>query len=167
MKIYKAVIVPYSAAEMFAIAEDITRYPHFLPWCASVEILAHSGSAENGDYRRTARIYIQKFGIKTAFTTENWCHPPVENDDAFIAITSAPQHELEYAPFHDIHGQWRFSNLGSKDSGLGSKITVEMTYVFKNKVLEKLLGQFFASAIEGFAQAFVARAHDLHISLKR
>ena len=35
----KSVIVPHSCARMFALVEDVERYPEFLPWCAATEVL--------------------------------------------------------------------------------------------------------------------------------
>ena len=29
----RSALVPYSAAQMYALVEDVERYPEFLPWC--------------------------------------------------------------------------------------------------------------------------------------
>ena len=33
--INRSALVPYSAAEMYALVDDIQAYPQFLPWCRS------------------------------------------------------------------------------------------------------------------------------------
>ena len=34
----KSALVPYTAAEMFSLVNDIESYPEFLPWCSAAQI---------------------------------------------------------------------------------------------------------------------------------
>src|SRR5258706_10524725 len=66
----KSVLIEYSAAQMYALVENIAAYPEFLPWCGGAEILE-----KEGDITRAA-ITIDFRGIKQRFSTENHAHPP-------------------------------------------------------------------------------------------
>jgi len=35
----KSALVPQSCATLFGLVDDVERYPEFLPWCASTEVL--------------------------------------------------------------------------------------------------------------------------------
>ena len=59
----KSAIVPHSCAAMFALVEAVERYPEFLPWCRSAEVLERPA----GHMR--ARIEVDYHGFTTRFTT--------------------------------------------------------------------------------------------------
>ena len=37
-KVNRSALVPYSAAQMFALVKDVEAYPAFLPWCNDAEV---------------------------------------------------------------------------------------------------------------------------------
>ena len=39
----RSALVPYSAAEMFALVADIDGYENFLPWCGGSRVLSVDG----------------------------------------------------------------------------------------------------------------------------
>ncbi len=39
----KSVLIEYSAAQMYALVENVAAYPEFLPWCGGTEILKKEG----------------------------------------------------------------------------------------------------------------------------
>lgn len=161
MRVEKKLVVPYSVQEMFAIVEDINHYPAFLPWCERGEVLSRSDISKAGDYRRTTRIHIRQLLICTQFTSSNRCTVAKSlEDSAYIEVSQASEEENAQDPFRYLAGEWCFQPMGRSGS-LGSRISVSMEYRFNNALVEKMLGQFFASAIESFAQAFVRRAHEL------
>ncbi len=61
----KSALVLYSAAEMYALVDDIEAYPQFLPWCRSTQILSRS----EDEVRAT--IEMVKGGVHKSFTTSN------------------------------------------------------------------------------------------------
>jgi ribosome-associated toxin RatA of RatAB toxin-antitoxin module len=140
-RILKSVLVPYSAAQMFALVDDVERYPAFLPWCAGAQVLE---THENG---KTARIHIDYHGVRAHFTTDNANHPP-----ELIGIT------LNDGPFHDLHGEWRFRSL-SPDA---CKVEFELAYRFKSHLLEKVVGPVFGHIAHTFIDAFVKRAEAVY-----
>jgi len=55
--VHKSVLVPYSAAQMFALVERSEDYPRFLPWCSGAQALDRDGE------RAVARVDIDyEFG---------------------------------------------------------------------------------------------------------
>lgn len=43
-QIDKSALVMHSAERMFALVDDIARYPDFLPWCAGAEVHERTGA---------------------------------------------------------------------------------------------------------------------------
>lgn len=137
----KSVLVPYAAAEMFALVDDVEAYPQFLPWCGGAKVLARH------DDGKTARIDINYHGVKAHFTTYNATVPAEK-----IVIT------LMDGPFRHLHGEWRFRALAVD----ASKVECELAYEFTTHLLEALVGPVFNHIASTFIDAFVRRAEKLH-----
>ncbi|MEE9423258.1 MAG: SRPBCC family protein, partial [Gammaproteobacteria bacterium] len=39
-EINRHALVPYTAAQMFALVDDIETYPEFLPWCTRTHVIS-------------------------------------------------------------------------------------------------------------------------------
>ena len=140
-RVRKSVLVPYGAPEMFALVDDVERYPAFLPWCAGAkELERHEGG-------KTARIDINYHGVHAHFTTDNANRPPES-----IIVT------LKDGPFRHLHGEWRFKALADD----ACKVEFELAYEFKTHVLEKLVGPVFGHIASTFIDAFVRRAETVY-----
>jgi ribosome-associated toxin RatA of RatAB toxin-antitoxin module len=137
----KSVLVPYAAAEMFALVDDVETYPQFLPWCGGAKVL------ERHDGGKTARIDIDYHGVKAHFTTDNANLPPDR-----IVIT------LKDGPFKHLHGEWRFRALAED----ASKVEFELAYEFTTHLIEAIVGPVFSHIANTFIDAFVRRAEKLH-----
>ena len=137
----KSVLIEYSAAQMYALVENVAAYPEFLPWCGGTEILK-----QEGDVSRAA-IIIDFRGIKQRFSTENRANPP-----QLIEMT------LVDGPFRQLDGSWRFKALGDD----ACKIEFRLHYEFSSKLLEKLVGPVFHFIASTFVDAFVKRARQLY-----
>jgi ribosome-associated toxin RatA of RatAB toxin-antitoxin module len=137
----KSVLVPYSAQAMFALVDDIERYPQFLPWCAGARVLERHASG------KTARLDIDYHGVRAHFTTDNANSPPTS-----IVIT------LKDGPFEHLHGEWRFRALGDA----ACKVELDLAYEFKTHVLERLVGGVFSRIANTLIDAFVHRAEAQH-----
>jgi len=141
-KVKKSVLVPYAAARMFSLVDDVEAYPQFLPWCGGARVL------ERRDDGKTARIDIDYHGVKAHFTTHNANFPPER-----IVIT------LKDGPFRHLHGEWRFRAL-AKDA---SKVEFELAYEFTTAVIDAIVGPVFNHIASTFIDAFVRRAETLHV----
>lgn len=137
----KSALVPYTAESMYDLVNDVTRYPEFLPWCRSANVLSQS------DTQMHARIELARGGFHKAFTTLNTMQP-----GRTIAIT------LEAGPFRHLQGLWQFDKLDST----GSKITLEMEFEFAGKLLDLMAGPIFHEICNSLVSAFMRRAVNLY-----
>jgi len=137
----KSVLVEYSAAQMFALVEDVARYPEFLPWCGGAQILGQEPGVVH------ASILIDFRGIRQRFSTRNTLE-----QDALIRM------KLVDGPFRELDGSWRFKSLGEH----ACKIEFRLHYEFSSKLLEKLVGPVFHYIANTLVDAFVKRALQLY-----
>jgi ribosome-associated toxin RatA of RatAB toxin-antitoxin module len=137
----KRVLVPYAAAQMFDLVDDIESYPRFLPWCGGARVLEHA------DAHKTARIDIDYHGVRAHFTTDNHNRAPHS-----IVIT------LKDGPFRHLHGEWRFRPLGD----LGSSVELDLEYEFATTLLDRVIGPVFGHIGNTLIDAFVKRAETVH-----
>ena len=79
----------HSAARMFALVNDVKRYPEFLDGCVKVDVIESSLAA------MTARLYLSKAGLSYQFVTRN-----ILLADEKISL------ELEDGPFDYLRGSW-------------------------------------------------------------
>src|SRR6202047_5447969 len=95
----RSALVTYTAAQMFALVNDVARYPEFLPWCvgARVEDVAAG--------ERIATLKVARGVLQTEFTTRNTLQ-----QDAQIHM------QLMHGPFRDLTGEWRFELIGTGGS---------------------------------------------------
>lgn len=140
-KIHKNALVPYSAADMYALVNDVNRYPEFLPWCRGAEVLETSAT----DMR--ARLDLARGSFHKSFTTHNYL-------TAGAAITMT----LEDGPFKHLEGRWRFTDLGPE----GSKVELDMEFQFDSFLLDMVAGPVFEDICNSLVDAFIRRAAALH-----
>ncbi len=122
---------------MFALVDDVERYPEFLPWCEGAEVL------ERTQALTTARLHINYLGVRKSFTTTN-------RKEANVSM----EIELVEGPFRDLAGHWRFRPLRAD----ASKVELELAYTFSNKLLESLIGPVFGQIANTLVERFVERA---------
>ena len=135
--VLKSVIVPHSAARMFALVEDVERYPEFLPWCSNTEVFERTPRVTR------ARLDIDYHGLTSHVSTLNRKDPPGGMDLDFVE-----------GPFDKFKGHWRFVPLGDE----GCRVEFALDYTFSNAAMDKLLGPVFGHIIETLVDRFVARA---------
>jgi ribosome-associated toxin RatA of RatAB toxin-antitoxin module len=136
----RSALVEHSAAQMYALVEDIESYPRFLPWCSSVEI----ASREPG--RTVATLHVLYHGIRQNFTTDNRNVPGRSIDIRLVS-----------GPFRHLLGAWRFEPLAAE----ASKVSLHMEYQLSNALLSKMMGPVFGHIANTFVDAFVRRAQAL------
>ena len=137
----KSVLIEYSAAQMYALVEDVAAYPGFLPWCGGAEVLGKEGNVTR------AAIVIDFRGIKQRFSTENRADPPQSIEMTLID-----------GPFRQLDGSWHFKALGPD----ACKIEFRLHYEFSSKLLEKIFGPVFHFIASTFVDAFVKRAQQMY-----
>jgi ribosome-associated toxin RatA of RatAB toxin-antitoxin module len=137
----RSAIVPYSSAQMFALVNDVARYPEFLPWCNGASM------ADVAPNERVATVKISRGVLKTEFTTRNELRP-----DAEILM------RLVNGPFRRLLGQWRFETIAER----GSKVAFRVEFEFKNPLTAAALNAAFETLCGTIVDAFVERARKVY-----
>lgn len=137
----------YSPRQIFDLVADVAHYPQFLPWCRAARILK----------RESEHMFLAELVIAYKSFSEKYTSRvelvPAEREDQVHAIHV----KMTEGPFHHLTNEWRFI---PKDGG--TQIEFELDFAFRSKILDNLLGRFFAHAAGKMAQAFNERAHDLY-----
>ena len=135
--IKKSALVLYSAAEMYALVNDVEAYPQFLPWCRSAHVVIC------GEDELRATIEMAKGGVHKSFTTHNRMQR-----DRMIDI------RLLEGPFKSLEGHWRFDPLRAD----ACKVSLNMDFEFSillRKVIEPVFKQIANSLVDAFCQRAV------------
>ena len=139
--ISKSALVPYTPAEMFALVDDVDRYPEFLPWCSAARVLSRS------DDEVCASISLSKSGIDKSFVT---CNRNQKNKMIDI--------RLKEGPFKQLQGYWRFDALGED----GCKVSLNMEFEFSSRVLGMVVGPVFSQVANSLVDSFQKRAAEVY-----
>ena len=138
--IVRSAIVGHSAAEMYALVEDIEAYPRFLPWCREAKV-------ERGPAGTRATLAVGLKGVQQSFTTRN-DNRPGESIDM----------HLVQGPFSTFAASWRFQPLSEH----GCRIEFRLDYEFASRALGKLLQPLFDRIADTMVDAFTRRADEVH-----
>jgi ribosome-associated toxin RatA of RatAB toxin-antitoxin module len=140
-QIARSAIVEHSAAEMYALVEDIEAYPQFLSWCVAAEVLER----KPGSTRATLTVGVG--GLRHSFTTRNENRPGEAID----------MHLVE-GPFRRFAGEWRFAPLSPR----ACRIEFSLQYEFSSRTLGRLLSPLFDGIADSMVDAFVRRAAQVY-----
>jgi ribosome-associated toxin RatA of RatAB toxin-antitoxin module len=139
----RTALVPQSAATMYALVNDIARYPEFVPGCTSAEIL------ERGPDELIARVGVQRGNLSSEFTTRNQ-----------LISDRSMRMNLVSGPFRHFEGVWSFKPVGAG----GCEIELLLRYDFPNPIKRALLQPLIGQTADQLVQAFVRRAQQLDIA---
>jgi len=139
-EISRSAIVEHSAAEMFALVDDIDSYPRFLPWCQDARV------ESVGDKKR-ATLTVGLRGLRQSFTTLN------EN-----RLGESIDMRLVEGPFKQFTAAWRFTQLSDQ----ACEIAFSLRYQFASRALGKLLEPLFDEIADTMVDVFTRRADELH-----
>ena len=137
----RSALVPFSAERMFALVNDVRRYPEFVPWCAGAEVLAET------DALIEASLRLKRGGVEHRFTTRNTLTP-------FTAMRL----ELVDGPFTTFTGDWTFKALGED----ACKIGLTLTFQYRGRLATAALGALLSSSADTLVEAFCQRAKALY-----
>jgi ribosome-associated toxin RatA of RatAB toxin-antitoxin module len=139
-EIRRSAIVEHSAAQMYALVDDIESYPRFLPWCREARVTRVGA-------RKRATLTAGLRGIRQSFTTLNTNRP-----------NEAIDMHLVEGPFRDFDAAWRFRPL----SGRACEIAFSLRYQFASRTFGRLLEPLFNEIADTMVDAFTRRADELH-----
>jgi len=138
--INKSALVRYSAAEMYALVNDIESYPQFLPWCRSARLLSREPDEVH------ATLELARGGVQKSFTT---CNRLQANKMIEIRLVEGP--------FRHLSGFWRFDPLGDQ----ASKVSLDMTFEFA-PLLDFVISPVFHPIADSLVDAFHKRAVEVY-----
>jgi ribosome-associated toxin RatA of RatAB toxin-antitoxin module len=142
----KSVLLWYSPREMYDLVTDVARYPQFLPWCESADVI--EASAEG----MTARLGLAYAGVRHAFTTRN---RHVAGEQVVVQLVDGP--------FSLLDGTWLFHPLGRPGGdATACKVDFDLRYAFSSKPLEAVLSPVFDRVANTFVDSFVKRAGQVY-----
>lgn len=140
-QVEKTVLVPHSAAQMYALVDAPERYPEFLPWCGGVDLKSRD------DTITEATLHIDYHGLKQRFTTRNNKMFPTRMEIALVD-----------GPFSHLEGLWHFIPLAED----ACKVEFRLNYTFSSHLLEKVIAPVFSHIANTFVDAFVQRAEIIY-----
>jgi len=133
--------VPYSAAEMFRLVDDVASYQLFLPWCKESQELSRT----EDEVRAT--LILSAKGLQKSFTTCNRLQK-----DKMIEIS------LINGPFRHLEGFWLFHHEGEKLC----TIQFDLEFEFSSKFLGLAFSPVFHQVASTLIDAFAKRAEQLY-----
>jgi ribosome-associated toxin RatA of RatAB toxin-antitoxin module len=142
-EVKRSALIAESPARMFALINDIERYPEFVPWCTAARV----------DSRKEAEVVatlaIRRGPLRAEFTTRNL----LEADKRVLM-------QFVSGPFRVLEGLWTLTPLGE----LGCRVELEMRFEFANRVAGALFESLFEDSAAQLVDAFVRRARETRTS---
>jgi ribosome-associated toxin RatA of RatAB toxin-antitoxin module len=134
---------------MFDVVTQVDKYADYLPWCHESRVI------EQSDLGMKASIGISLAGFKQSFTTQN---THTNTDSGGLRVDVA----LLDGPFSHLVGTWTFDPIAGS-SKPACKITLQLSYEIKSKLLEIAIGPAFDKIAASMVDSFVTRAKSLYL----
>lgn len=140
-QIHRSALVAYSDRQMFELVNDIEAYPHYMDGCVGAAVLSRSGDEV------TARLDLNKLGLRYSFTTRNQLQPPLSMHMTLVE-----------GPFRSLTGEWTFRALDVD----ACKVSLDLEFEFANRLLAKAAGRWFESVANELVDGLCRRARQVH-----
>jgi ribosome-associated toxin RatA of RatAB toxin-antitoxin module len=138
-EVKRSALIAESPARMYALINDIERYPEFVPWCTAARVESRS------DSEVVASLTIKRGPLRAEFTTRNLLEPGERVLMQFVS-----------GPFRVLEGLWTLTPLGE----LGCRVELEMRFEFANRIAGTLFEPLFEDTAASLVDAFVKRARE-------
>lgn len=135
-RLERSALLPHAAEDVFALVNDIERYPDYLKWCRSAEIL------EAKDDEIVASLALSGRGLRETLVTRNRLEPGRR-----IVLT------LVEGPFRHFEGIWTFTPVGP-----GCRIHLTLEFELKSGLLALLGAPFLNRVADALVDAFSQQA---------
>ena len=133
--------LPYSPEQMFDLVADVGRYREFLPWVVATRVRS------NSETEMLADMVVGFKSIRESFTSR---------------VSKDRPHEIRVhyvdGPLSDLDNIWLFRPYGNESC----EIEFFVDFTFRNRVFEKVAGQYFDRAFRKMVDAFERRAAELY-----
>lgn len=144
-EVIRSALVPQTPAQMFALVEDVERYPEFLPGVVGAKLVERSASELVG------MLEMERAGIREKFTTRNTLSHPER-----IGM------KLVNGPFRTLEGEWTFVPIMEAGVVRGTRVGLSIRFEFKNPLASLLLARTFETTFASLIDAFTRRARDVY-----
>ena len=134
-------VLPYTVQQVYDLVAHVERYPEFLPWCLACRIRK----------RESATAFIADLAVGFKMVREQFTS----------RVTLDPPHgiTIEYlnGPFEHLRNTWKFSAVPG-----GTSLDFFLSFEFRSKLLQSLIGVLFEEAVKRMVAAFETRAARLY-----
>lgn len=138
--------ISHSAANMFELVADVERYPEFVPLCVALKV--RSRKIEGKTELVTATMTVAYKLLRESFTSR----VELDREKQEIYVTYLD------GPFKHLENVWSFRPNGERQCEVGFQIS----YEFRSRILQAVMGAAFDKAFRKFADAFEARADQVY-----
>jgi ribosome-associated toxin RatA of RatAB toxin-antitoxin module len=125
---------------MFALINDVERYPEFVPGCTHARIESRTPT------EIIATIGVRRGPLQTEITTRNTLEP-----DRRITMN------LVRGPFSELEGEWKLTPVATE----GCRVELFMRFAFASRMSGLVFEPLFEQTASSLVDAFVARARAL------
>jgi ribosome-associated toxin RatA of RatAB toxin-antitoxin module len=139
--INRTALVNYSAEQMFALVNDIERYPEFMLGCSAAKVIS------SNELELVGQLTLSKAGLSQTFTTRNQ-----------LKFPSRIEMGLEEGNFSRFSSAWNFESL----SDSACKISLSMDFEFGLGLMNFAMDSLFSSSASNLVDAVVKRAELLY-----
>ena len=133
--------LPYSAEQMFDLVADVARYGEFLPWVIATRVRS------NSETEMVADMVVGFKAIRESFTSRVKKDRPRMIDVHYVD-----------GPLSDLDNVWTFRAVDDHTC----EIDFLVEFTFKNRLFEKIAGQYFDKAFRKMVEALETRAAQLY-----
>lgn len=137
-------ILPYSQEQLFALVADVEHYDEFLPWC-----LKSRFKNKESENLVVAELIVGFKMFRERFISRVHLESPRR---IFVDYLEGPMRYLS--------NEWVFTPLDEDPSKCNVEFFVD--FEFKNPILQRMVGLFFAEAFRRMVSAFQQRAEVLY-----
>jgi ribosome-associated toxin RatA of RatAB toxin-antitoxin module len=139
--INKSAIVPYTAAQMFDLVNDIEQYSKFVPYCVKSKVV------ERNINEIHASLTFSGAGINKSFSTLNRLQP-----HKMIEM------RLVNGPFKSLEGFWSFDSLENH----GCRVNLNLEFELATGILKMVFGPVFNQVASLLVDSFHKRASEVY-----
>jgi ribosome-associated toxin RatA of RatAB toxin-antitoxin module len=126
---------------MYALINDVERYPEFVPGCRAASVL------ERAEGMQRARLTVGSGVLATSFVTRNQLVP-----DRSVRM------DLEEGPFASLTGQWTLEPLPTAQGAEGCSVQLVLRFELQRGLAGLAMGPLIERMAGSLVDAFVARA---------
>lgn len=140
-RIDRSALLPFPAAQLFQLVNDIESYPQYMTGCVAAEVLRREEDLVE------ARLDLSQGGISQSFSTRNRNQPP---DVIHL--------ELLEGPFEHFAGRWHFQQLGNA----GCKVSLNLEFRMSSRLLGLAASKLFEAVAMDLIDSVTRRAGQLY-----